>query len=90
MNPEKYVDAEYHFQKSARQSESIIKMFKYIRSHDDYIYMVIDNVESMPRRTKKQKNEYEKIKEKELAFAKAIEIQIVRAVEMANSSIVAV
>ena len=90
VNPEKYVDADYHYQKDTKQSDSIMKLLTYIRLHDDFRYRMIENVESMPRRTKKQKEKYWAVKRKEKAYGRAIELQVVSAVALANSLSIAV
>ena len=90
LNILRYEDADYHFQKDAKQSDTIIKYMVYIKRHDDFRAELIENVENMPRRTKKQKNRYEKMKRKEKAYNTARVLQLVNAVGMATEMNIAV
>ncbi len=83
--PENYIDADYHFQKDAKLSKSIMRHLIYIRQHDNYRYRVIANVEQMPRKTKKQKAKYLAVKSKEKAYTKALASQLLSAVSLINS-----
>ena len=90
LNILRYEDADYHFQKDAKQSDTIMKYMVYIKRHDDFRAELIENVENMPRRTKKQKNRYEKMKKKEKAYNTARVLQLVNAVGMATEMNIAV
>ena len=90
LNILRYEDADYHFQKDAKQSDTIMKYMVYIKRHDDFRAELIENVENMPRRTKKQKNRYEKMKRKEKAYNTARVLQLVNAVGMATEMNIAV
>ena len=90
LNILRYEDADYHFQKDAKQSETIMKYMVYIKRHDDFRADLIANVENMPRRTKKQKTKYEKMKKKEKAYNTARVLQLVNAVGMAREMNIAV
>lgn len=90
VDPAKYEDAEYHFQKDAKQSESIMQLLIYIREHDNFRYRMIENVENMPRRTKKQRAKYQAVKQKELDYGRAIKLQMINAVALANTLSIAV
>ena len=90
LNILRYEDADYHFQKDAKQSDTIMKYMVYIKRHDDFRADLIENVENMPRRTKKQKNRYEKMKRKEKAYNTARVLQLVNAVGMATEMNIAV
>ena len=67
-----------------------MKYMVYIKRHDDFRAELIENVENMPRRTKKQKNRYEKMKRKEKAYNTARVLQLVNAVGMATEMNIAV
>lgn len=86
VNPEKYVDADYHFQKSARQHKKILTCLMYIKDHEDYRCHVIEDVEDMPRRTKKQKKIYNKVKQKEHEYKTALALQMISAYALALAS----
>ena len=90
LNILRYKDADYHFQKDVKQSDTIMKYMVYIKRHDDFRAELIENVENMPRRTKKQKNRYEKMKRKEKAYNTARVLQLVNAVGMATEMNIAV
>ena len=90
LNILRYKDADYHFQKDAKQSDTIMKYMVYIKRHDDFRAELIENVENMPRKTKKQKNRYEKMKRKEKAYNTARVLQLVNAVGMATEMNIAV
>ena len=79
IDPEKYVDADYHFQKDVKFSDNIMSLLIYIKNHDDFRCKMIADVENMPRRTKKQKARYNKVKAKEVAYKKAIILQMISA-----------
>ena len=90
LNIQRYEDADYHFQKDAKQSDTIMKYMVYIKKHDDYRAEMIENVENMPRRTRKQKNRYQKMKRKEEAYNTARVLQLVNAVGMARELNIAI
>ena len=79
IDPGKYVDADYHFQKDAKWAADIMSLLIYIKKHDDFRCNMIANVDNMPRRTKKQKAQYNKVKAQEAAYKKAIVLQMIRA-----------
>lgn len=90
LNILRYEDADYHFQKDAKQSDTIMKYMIYIKRHDDFRADLIENVENMPRKTKKQKKKYDKMKKKEKAYNTARVLQLVNAVGMAREMNIAV
>ena len=90
LNVLKYEDADYHFQKDAKLSRSIMRLMIYIRRHDDYRAHLIENVENMPRRTKKQKNKYAAMKRREERYNTARVLQLINAVGMASERRLAV
>ena len=86
IDPEKYVDADYHYQKHLRLPGNIMSLFIYITNHDDYRCKMIQQVESMPRRTKKQRLRYNRVKQKQKEYKEAITMQMIRAFALANAS----
>ena len=89
IDPEKYVDADYHFQKDVKGADNIMSLIIYIKNHDDFRCKMIANVENMPRRTKKQKAQYNKVKAKEEAYKKAIVLQMISAAALVQTQKVA-
>ena len=86
VDPEKYVDADYHFQKNIRFVKKLMNILVYIKDHDDFRFHVMENVESMPRRTKKQRLRYNRVKQKQQEYKEAITMQMIRAFALANAS----
>ena len=82
VNPETYVDAEYHHQKDAKFTGCLMRFLIYIRNHDRFRYGLIRNVEKMPRRTKKQKVEYQMMKKRVENYDRAIVLQMMSAAHM--------
>ena len=78
----KYENASYHFQKDAKQSETIMHYLDYIRRHDNFRENMLSAVEDMPRRTRKQKNKYAKMKAKQEKYDTAIVLQLINAISM--------
>ena len=89
IDPASYVDADYHFQKDVKPSDTIMNLLIYIKNHDEFRSRMIANVEAMPRRTKKQKKEYSKVKAKEAEYNKAIIMQMIRATAVVKASRIA-
>ena len=79
INPENYADADYHFQRDAKFSPSILGLLIYIKRHDDFRCRMIEEVEAMPRRTKKQRIKYNRVKQKQQEYKKAISMQMIHA-----------
>ncbi|SNU08156.1 hypothetical protein SAMN06297422_11593 [Lachnospiraceae bacterium] len=82
LDIDKYENASYHFQKDAKQSETIMHYLDYIRKHDDYRENLLGTVEDMPRRTRKQKNRYAKMKANQERYNTAIVLQLINAISM--------
>lgn len=89
VNPERYAEADYHFQKDVKGSDNIMSLLIYIKNHDDFRSKMIANVENMPRRTRKQKAQYKKIKAKEAAYEKAIVLQMISAAALVRTQRIA-
>ncbi len=87
LNILRYEDAEYHFQKDAKESDTIMQFMIYIRRHDNFRADLLDNVDSMPRRTRKQKNKYAKMKKREEAYYNARILQLINAISMVNEMV---
>ena len=66
----------YHAQKDAKPSYTIIRYLNYIRKHDDFRSNQIINVENMPKKTKKERAKYNKMKKKERIYNVARVCQI--------------
>ena len=79
IDPEKYVDADYHYQRDAKYYKNIYSLFVYIKGHDDFRCRMIEEVEAMPRRTKKQRIRYNRVKQKQQEYKKAISMQMIHA-----------
>ena len=47
---------------------------------------MIEQVESMPRRTKKQRSRYNRVKQKQAEYRKAVTMQMIKAYALANAS----
>lgn len=71
-NPENYLDMDYHQQKDMKPTDDLMEIFTYIHLHDDFRFRMIENIESMPRRTRKQKEMYRIMKRKENIYTKAV------------------
>lgn len=84
--PGKYVEADYHFQRDARFSKTIMGLLVYIKKHDDFRCRVIEQVESMPRRTKKQRARYNRVKQKQAEYKRAVTMQMIKAYTLVNAS----
>ena len=82
IDPANYVDAEYHFQKDVKPTESLYDLLVYIRLHDDFKLSQLGTVDEMPRRTKKQKKRYNKMKQKEKRLEEALILQMISAVAL--------
>ncbi len=81
-----FSDADYHFQRDARFSKTIMGFLVYIKGHDDFRCRMIEQVESMPRRTKKQRSKYNRVKQKQAEYRKAVTMQMIKAYALANAS----
>ena len=79
---ERYENASYHSQKDAKQTDSLMYYMDYIRRHDDFRESMLSSVEEMPRRTRKQKNKYAKMKAKQERYNTAIVLQLINAISM--------
>jgi hypothetical protein len=89
VNPENYLYADYHYQKDVKPTDSIMSLLVYIRNHDDFRFRVIENVETLPRRTKKQKARYQALKQREKAYNKALILQMISAAALMQTSSIA-
>lgn len=79
---------QYHSQKDAKPSKTIMKYLMYIRKHDDFRSNQIDNVEKMPKKTKKQRAEYQKMKKKEKTYKTARVLQIMSKLEQNDQELI--
>ena len=86
VNPETYIDADYHFQRDMRNGTNIFGLMVYIMRHDKYRLSLLEKVEEMPRRTKKQKAEYKAMKQIEMNYNHAIILQMQSATKLVLSA----
>jgi hypothetical protein len=86
IDPEKYTDADYHFQRDFGLSKNILSLIIYLKRHDDFRCRLIEQVESMPRRTKKQRARYNRVKQKQQEYKRAVSMQMIKAYVLANAS----
>lgn len=71
----------YHHQKNANKSKTIMGFLIYIRNHDDYRNSLIDNINNMPKNTKRQRAAYHKAKKKEKTYRIARVQQLIDSIE---------
>ena len=79
---------DYHRQKSAGTSETLMGFLIYIRDHDDYRNNLAENVENMPKKTKKQRTEYKKVKKKERTYKIAKVLQLLNSMEQKDKDLI--
>ena len=60
----------------------------YIRNHDDYRSNIIENIDNMPKNTKKQRSAYKKAKKKEKTYKVARVLQLLNSMEQQNKDYV--
>ena len=82
LDIDKYENASYHSQKDARQADNLMYYMDYIRRHDNFRENLLCEVDELPRRTRKQKNKYAKMKAKQERYNTAILLQLINAISM--------
>lgn len=81
---------DYHRQRTANTSKTIMGFIIYIRDHDDYRSNIIENIDNMPKNTKKQRSAYKKAKKKEKTYKVARVLQLLNSMEQQNKDYVSI
>lgn len=79
-----FCDNQYHKQRDAGHTKTIMKMLIYIRQHDDFRLRELEEINNMPRHTKKQKDKYNTAKRKEEYYKVSRVLRILDGFEKAN------
>ena len=84
----KLLSKDYHRQKSAKTSKTLMGFLIYIKDHDNYRNNIIENVENMPKNTKRQRAEYHKAKKKERTYKIARVLQLINSMEQKDKDLI--